>query len=88
MAKQKKHLTVRNQARIPGVRRIPVSSGLIPALELCIRHDMARFNVSRSFALAAAAARGYGLTEQEQFDDNVDKIMLRRYGFKVVGGRK
>ena len=89
MARKKAHVKVRSQARIPGMTRTPAYSGLIPALERCVRQDMARFNVSRSFAIAAAAARGYGLTEQEQFDDRPRRVSNHSHLLRAInGGRR
>jgi hypothetical protein len=51
----------RNQPRIPGVRRTPVSASLLAEIEECIRADMKMFGVSRSFVIATHLAAMYNI---------------------------
>ena len=60
------HKTPRRQKPVKGGRQ-QVGAGVIKDIEIAIEHDMARFNVSRSFVIAVALADHYGIDEQEDF---------------------
>lgn len=49
------------QPRIPGVRRVPVHSALLPQIEAVVQRDAARFGVSPSWVRAEALAHGLGI---------------------------
>lgn len=50
---------VRSQPRIPGVKRLPMYTAVLPILEKDIRKDMIDFGVSRSYVIAVALATVY-----------------------------
>lgn len=61
-------MSVRTQRPVRG-GRIPVSTALIKDIEVVIRREMRRYNVSRSFVIATALAFTFGIEEQESYKD-------------------
>lgn len=54
------------QPRIPGTRRLPVSSAVNARIESAITREMSRFSVSRSFVIAVAVTHALNV----KLDDN------------------
>lgn len=59
---------IRPQTRIPGVRRRPTSTALLPAVRRWIEQESRRFGVAKSFVVAVCVAEQAGI-EHEAYDE-------------------
>lgn len=56
---------IRRQAVIPGLKRIPSSTSLMPKVRAWVERESARFGVAKSFVVAACIAEVAGIDHEE-----------------------